>query len=43
MLHDIVEKYKGMGIDIAFTGMKGPVRDVVKCRDLRKIYLKIVL
>lgn len=30
MLNDIVEKYKGMGIDIAFTGMKGPVRDVLQ-------------
>jgi len=30
MLDDIIEKYKNRGIDIAFTGMKGPVRDVLQ-------------
>jgi len=30
MLDDIIGKYKSIGIDIAFTGMKGPVRDVLQ-------------
>tara|TARA_R110001583_G_scaffold44966_1_gene142178 strand:+ start:6947 stop:8689 length:1743 start_codon:yes stop_codon:yes gene_type:complete len=29
MLFDIINKYKTMNIDIAFSGMKGPVRDVL--------------
>ena len=38
MLDDIIGKYKSMGIDIAFTGMKGPVRDVLqKAGIMRKI------
>jgi SulP family sulfate permease len=38
MLSDVIEKYKSMGIDIAFTGMKGPVRDVLqKAGIMRKI------
>jgi SulP family sulfate permease len=38
MLFDVIEKYKSMNIDIAFTGMKGPVRDVLqKAGVMRKI------
>jgi len=29
MLSDIITKYKSLDIDVAFTGMKGPVRDVL--------------
>ena len=29
MLKDIINKYKNMGIDISFSGMKGPVRDIL--------------
>ncbi len=29
MLSDVITKYKSLNIDIAFTGMKGPVRDVL--------------
>ena len=29
MLSDVITKYKSLDIDIAFTGMKGPVRDVL--------------
>ena len=29
MLGDVITKYKSLNIDIAFTGMKGPVRDVL--------------
>ncbi|MFZ2282234.1 MAG: solute carrier family 26 protein [Lutibacter sp.] len=30
MLNDVITKYRSMHIDIAFTGMKGPVRDVLE-------------
>ncbi|MDO9275665.1 MAG: solute carrier family 26 protein [Lutibacter sp.] len=30
MLSDVITKYKSMNIEIAFTGMKGPVRDVLE-------------
>jgi SulP family sulfate permease len=30
MLNDVIAKYRSMNIDIAFTGMKGPVRDVLE-------------
>jgi len=30
MLNDVITKYRSMNIDIAFTGMKGPVRDVLE-------------
>ncbi|MDP3312063.1 SulP family inorganic anion transporter [Lutibacter sp.] len=30
MLNDVIEKHKNLDIDIAFTGMKGPVRDVLQ-------------
>lgn len=38
MLSDVIAKYKSMNIDIAFTGMKGPVRDVLeKSSTMKKI------
>jgi SulP family sulfate permease len=36
MLKDIITKYKNLGIDIAFTGMKGPVRDVLEKSGIMK-------
>ncbi|MFO7673145.1 MAG: sulfate permease, partial [Lutibacter sp.] len=30
MLNDVITKYRRLNIDIAFTGMKGPVRDVLE-------------
>jgi SulP family sulfate permease len=36
MLSDVIAKYKSMNIDIAFTGMKGPVRDVLEKSDIMK-------
>ena len=30
MLNDVITKYRSLNIDIAFTGMKGPVRDVLE-------------
>ncbi|HEY9221372.1 MAG TPA: solute carrier family 26 protein [Lutibacter sp.] len=30
MLNDVITKYRSIHIDIAFTGMKGPVRDVLE-------------
>lgn len=30
MLNDVITKYRSKNIDIAFTGMKGPVRDVLE-------------
>ncbi|HCE55488.1 MAG TPA: sodium-independent anion transporter [Lutibacter sp.] len=30
MLNDVIAKYRSLNIDIAFTGMKGPVRDVLE-------------
>ncbi len=30
MLNEIIAKYKSLDINIAFTGMKGPVRDVLE-------------
>jgi len=30
MLNDVITKYRSMHIDITFTGMKGPVRDVLE-------------
>jgi SulP family sulfate permease len=30
MLNDVISKYRVLNIDIAFTGMKGPVRDVLE-------------
>lgn len=41
MLSDIITKYKNMNIDIAFAGMKGPVRDVLeKAGMMKKISYK---
>lgn len=38
MLKEIINKYKSMGIEIAFTGMKGPVRDILdKSEIIKKI------
>ncbi|WP_372768040.1 SulP family inorganic anion transporter [Lutibacter sp.] len=36
MLSDVIAKYKSMNIDIAFTGMKGPVRDVLEKSGIMK-------
>ncbi|NLP57461.1 SulP family inorganic anion transporter [Lutibacter sp. B1] len=36
MLNEIISKYKSVGIDIAFTGMKGPVRDVLEKSGIMK-------
>ncbi|MDO9595846.1 MAG: solute carrier family 26 protein [Lutibacter sp.] len=30
MLNDVITKYRRLNVDIAFTGMKGPVRDVLE-------------
>ncbi|GGK55789.1 MULTISPECIES: SulP family inorganic anion transporter [Flavobacteriaceae] len=38
MLKDVINKYKNMGVEIAFSGMKGPVRDIL---DKSKIIKKI--
>lgn len=38
MLKDVMNKYKNMGIEIAFSGMKGPVRDILdKSEIIKKI------
>ena len=38
MLKDVINKYKNMGIEIAFSGMKGPVRDILdKSEIIKKI------
>lgn len=36
MLSDVIAKYKSMNIDIVFTGMKGPVRDVLEKSGIMK-------
>ena len=36
MLVDVIAKYKSMNIDIVFTGMKGPVRDVLEKSGIMK-------
>jgi SulP family sulfate permease len=36
MLVDVIAKYKNMNIDIVFTGMKGPVRDVLEKSGIMK-------
>lgn len=36
MLNEIIEKYNSLGINIAFTGMKGPVRDILENSGIMK-------
>jgi SulP family sulfate permease len=36
MLSDVIAKYKSINIDIVFTGMKGPVRDVLEKSGIMK-------
>ncbi|WP_291806469.1 solute carrier family 26 protein [Lutibacter sp.] len=36
MLYEIIKKYNNLEIDIAFTGMKGPVRDVFEKSEIMK-------
>ncbi|WP_372793403.1 SulP family inorganic anion transporter [Lutibacter sp.] len=36
MLYEIIKKYNNLNIDIAFTGMKGPVRDVFEKSEIMK-------
>jgi len=36
MLYEIIKKYNNLDIDIAFTGMKGPVRDVLEKSEIMK-------
>lgn len=36
MLNEVIAKYRRLNIDIAFTGMKGPVRDVLEKSDIMK-------
>jgi SulP family sulfate permease len=47
MLKELIDKYKNLGIDIAFSGMKGPVRDildksgVIKNKDYSSCFMSI--